>query len=467
MPKTPGHRSECGNQISRRKCLQIGGVMGLSLSGLAQARAAAASATSRSGSFGRAKSCIILFMAGGPPQHETWDPKPDASADIRGDFQPIATSVPGLNVGELMPRLAVQADRWSVLRAVRTADNAHSASGYYMLTGQPHSPKNQENATPKPPNIWPSLGAVVNRLQARRGPLPGAVTVPEHIWNTGMIPWPGQDAGFLGRQWDPWRIHCDPNDANFQVSGLGLPPNLTAPRVRQRLSLLEQVNGHLDGLARTGEFIAHDAWTGTAIDLLSSGGVRRAFDLEQESANTRDRYGRHRFGQSVLLARRLVEAGVSLVQVNWTRDKDGSNASPMWDTHQNNSQLLRTRLMPPMDLACSALIEELEQSGKLDETLVVWMGEFGRTPKINRSGGRDHWGSVFSVAMAGGGIGKGIVHGASDLNGGQPHDGVVFPEDIAATIFHCLGISPESTILDHQGRPLPITRGEPIREILG
>jgi hypothetical protein len=185
-----------------------------------------------------------------------------------------------------------------------------------------------------------------------------------------------------------------------------------------------------------------------------------------EPSPVRDRYGRHRFGQSVLLARRLVEAGVSLVQVNWTRDRDGTNDSPMWDTHQRNAELLKTRLMPPMDAACSALVEDLAQRGLLDETLVVWMGEFGRTPKINGGGGRDHWGDVFSVALAGGGIQAGVVHGSSDALGAQPKEGLVRPEDVLASVFHCLGLPADATIADTQGRPLPISRGEPIREIV-
>ncbi|MCA8938127.1 MAG: DUF1501 domain-containing protein, partial [Planctomycetes bacterium] len=194
--------------------------------------------------------------------------------------------------------------------------------------------------------------------------------------------------------------------------------------------------------------------------------TRGAFDLSAEPSQLREQYGIHRFGQSVLLARRLVESGVSLVQVNWTRDKDGTNDSPMWDTHRGHSELLKTKLMPPMDAACSALIEDLEARGMLDETLVVWMGEFGRTPKINPRGGRDHWGNVFSVALAGGGIRPGVVHGASDLNGAQPKDDVVHPEELIATIFHCLGLRPNTAVIDHQGRPHPIATAQPIQAIL-
>ncbi|MCA9267336.1 MAG: DUF1501 domain-containing protein, partial [Planctomycetales bacterium] len=236
--------------------------------------------------------------------------------------------------------------------------------------------------------------------------------------------------------------------------------------LRRRLSLHKQLDQRLANLGDSPLAQTHDVWTRTAIELLTSSSTRDAFDLDAEPPALRERYGNHRFGQSVLLARRLVEAGVSLVQVNWTRDKDGSNASPMWDTHQKNSELLKTRLMPPMDAACSALIDDLNDRGLLDETLVVWMGEFGRTPKINPSGGRDHWGNVFSVALAGGGIRPGVVYGASDLNGGEPKDGVVRPENLLATIFHCLGLGLNATITDHMGRPHRIATAGPVEAIV-
>jgi hypothetical protein len=405
----------------------------------------------------------VLFLAGGPPQHETWDPKPEAGADIRGDIGCIKSSLPGLRVGELMPKLAAQAHRWSVLRAMRTEDNAHSASGYYMLTGRPHSPKNQENATPKEPNVWPSLAAVANRMLPRRSALPSAVTLPEHVWNTGMIPWPGQDAGFLGRATDPWLLHCDPSEPNFNVSGLALPEGVSQVRLRDRLALHKQLDNHF---AKIGDLEGHNAWTKTAVDLLGANTTRKAFKLEEESRETREKYGNHRFGQSVLLARRLVESGVSLVQVNWTRDKDGTNDSPMWDTHQKHAHYLRTKLMSPMDAACSALIDDLRERGMLEETLVVWMGEFGRTPRFNGAGGRDHWGNVFSAALAGGGIRAGVVHGASDSMGAEPKDGVVKPENLFATIFHCLGIGPDSMFYDQLNRPHHVVYGEPVKQVI-
>jgi hypothetical protein len=449
--------------LTRREWLRVGGLgaFGLSLPGLLRAERT----PNPGGTFGRARACIVLFLMGGPPQHETWDPKPDAPAEIRGDLKPIPSSLPGLHVGELMPRTARLAHKCCVLRAVSTHDNAHSSSGYWMLTGTPHQPTNSENARPGAPNDWPCLGAVVKHLRGG-GSLPAAVTLPEHIWNTGMIPWPGQNAGFLGRQADPWLLLCDPSQPGYQVSELGLPPEVPPLRLHGRQALLEQVNRHLDHVERGGAMARYDAQNRQAFDLLASPRARRAFDLQQEPPAVRDRYGMHRFGQSVLLARRLVEAGVSLVQVNWTREAGGSDLNPVWDTHVKNSERLKTALMPPMDQAYSALLEDLADRGLLDSTLVVWMGEFGRTPKINGGGGRDHWGHVFSAALAGGGIQGGRVLGASDRIGAFPKDGRLEPQDLTATVFHCLGHAPDTEIRDLLGRPVPISRGALIRQAL-
>lgn len=452
--------------ISRREWLRIGGLsaFGLNLSQLAEARTAT-SATGLDRSFGKAKSCIVLFMLGGPPQHETWDPKPDAPQEVRGDFGTIATATPGLRVGELMPQTAALTDRIAVLRAMATDDNAHSSSGYWMLTGYPHAPKNQENALPGFPNDWPSMAAVVRHLKGDQGSLPGSIRMPEEIWNTGHIVWPGQDAGWLGAQADPWLVTCDPNQADFRVPDIALPVEVTPDRLRQRRELQQLMNRHFKPLD-SAPVQKWSAWQEKAVDLMRDKSTQQAFSLDQEADSVRDRYGRNRFGQSVLLARRLIESGVSLVQVNWTRWEADENVAPAWDTHAKNSERLKNALMPPMDQAYSALLEDLEQRGMLEETLVVWMGEFGRSPKINASGGRDHWGHVFSAALAGGGVQGGAVHGQSDLQGGYPLDGRVEPQDLTATVFHCLGFSPATELHDRLNRPFPISKGYPIKSIL-
>jgi hypothetical protein len=448
--------------MSRREWLRIGsvGLAGLSLPSLLQARANASATPAR----GRAKSCIVLMLLGGPPQHETWDPKPDAPAEVRGDLRPIQTATPGLYVGELMPLTARLTNRLCVLRAMSTYDNAHSSSAYYMTTGQPHLPIGVENARPGAPNNWPCPGAIVRRLRRDSAGLPAAITLPEQAANDGNLTWPGQDAGFLGQTADPWLLTCDPSATEFQVPGLSLPAEVPAMRFDGRRSLLEQVNHSLDATERAGVAGLYSAHSQQAFDLIASRESRRAFDLGQEPARVRDRYGRTRFGQSLLLARRLVESGVALIRVNWTRVAGAPN-NGHWDTHSHNTAGLRA-LMPIMDRAYSALLEDLEVRGLLDETLIVWMAEFGRTPRLNGAGGRDHWGYVFSVALAGGGVAGGRVLGASDSIGGHPRDGRVLPPDLNATIFHALGHPPDTELRDAFGRPIPITRGEVIRGVL-
>lgn len=457
--------------IRRREWLRVGGLsaFGLGLESLMVSRSSAGEAR-LSSSFGRAKSCIVLFMLGGPPQHETWDPKPLAPLEIRGPFAAIPTATPGLRVGELMPLTAKLTDRIAVLRAMSTNDNAHSSSGYWMLTGRPHAPTNSENATPGAPNDWPCMGAVVRHLRGDRGSLPGAVRLPEEIWNTGRIVWPGQDAGWLGDAADPWLVTCDPSRPNFQVGDIALPADVNVQRLMQRRQLLDGMNARLGDKLLTSQLpSAPSRWSGfqnKALELLQSSSAREAFAIDQETQTVRERYGRNRFGQSVLLARRLVEAGVSLVQVNWTRWATDENVAPAWDTHANNAKRCKEALMPPMDQAYSALIEDLAQRGMLDETLIVWMGEFGRSPKINAAGGRDHWGHVFSVALAGGGVQGGAVVGQSDRHAGYPIEGRVEPQDLSATIFHLLGHAPETQLIDKLGRPLSISSGKVIEAIV-
>ncbi|HJT78695.1 MAG TPA: DUF1501 domain-containing protein, partial [Gemmataceae bacterium] len=407
-----------------------------------------------------------LFLMGGPPQHSTWDPKPDAPAEVRGDFGPVATNVPGVRVCSLLPRLARQADKLCLLRAMSTGDNAHSSSGYYMLTGVPHVPMNFENANPGPPNDWPNLGAVLRRLRGDRAGLPAAVRLPMRIFNTDGSVWPGQDAGFLGHSADPWLFHCNPGAPHFRIPEFTLTADMPPARLADRATLLARLDRAFGGADRSGSFAQHDRQSQQAFDLLRSARGRGAFELEREPEAVRERYGRHPFGQSVLLARRLVEAGVALVQVNWFRSPDEPSDNPCWDSHTKESERLRTVLAPPTDQAFSALLEDLHQRGQLDETLVVCMAEFGRSPRINKAAGRDHWGHVFSVALAGGGVRGGQVYGASDSHGAQPKENRVQPQDLTATILHCLGYEPDSQIVNREGRPLPASRGRVLHEIL-
>jgi hypothetical protein len=453
-------------RLSRREWLRIGGTAlgGLSLPMLAQPATAAPFDAGRA--FGRAKSVIVMFLGGGPPQHETWDPKPEAPAEIRGGFGTIASRTPGLSVGELMPLTAPLTDKIAVLRAMVTNDNSHSSSGYQMMTGIPHIPLSAENAVSKAPNLAPHWGAVMKYLkQPGSNAFPAAITLPTRIANTGEIVWPGQIGGILGQQYDPWLLTCDPSEANFKVPDLALPAELPPLRFERRLSLLDQLNRHLQGVCDSPAVETFDRHSRQALDLLAGARARQAFDLTLESEATRDRYGRTRWAQSVLLARRLVEAGVSLVQINWCR-VDGEPNGGSWDTHDKHNDLLQRYLMPWMDRAYSALLTDLAERGLLDETLVLWVGEFGHTPKFNPRAGRDHWGQCFSIALAGGGVQGGIVHGKSDAHAAYPIAGRAEPRDLLATMFHCLGYAPDTALHDTEGRPHPVSRGRVLTEIL-
>lgn len=437
--------------LSRREAIAVGslGTFGLSLPSLLAARESG-------GTPKKPKACILLFLLGAPPQQETWDPKPDSPPEARGDLGVIRTATPGLVIGETMVKTSRLTEKIAILRAVSTNDNAHSASGYYMTTGVPHAPMQVENAKPGAPNDWPSMGGVVRKLLQPHRKLPAAVTLPEQSANDGNLTWPGQDAGFLGRAADPWLINCAPELGQFEVPGLALPADVPAPRFDGRKGLLAA----LDKANPSGS----GGHVQRAFEMISSPTARRAFDLDSEGTRTRDRYGRSRFGQSCLLARRLVEAGVPLIRVNWTRLPNCPN-NGHWDTHQKNTEAMR-KMMPTLDTAYTALLDDLSDRGMLDDTLVVWMAEFGRTPKLNGAGGRDHWGPVFSVALAGGGVKGGTIYGSSDKLAAYPKDGRVTPQDLHATIYHCLGIPKDAEIHDGLGRPLAVYRGEPVKQIL-
>lgn len=450
---------------SRREWIRLGGIGlgGLTLPGLLQHRQSHAAGNPPT----RAKSVIVLFNSGGLPQHETFDPKPEAPAEIRGAFGAIPTRTPGLQVGELMPKIAQLTDRMAVIRSMVTGDNAHSTSGYQMLTGVPHAPLGRENAAPGKPNDWPSMGGLVSALRPPQAGLPSSISLPRRMANNnGQDPWPGTDAGFLGRRYDPWLLECDPSAPEFMVPGGKLPNGLTPRHVENRRSLLDQFNEQAEQLQRNASVNDFNRYRQQAIDLVAGGAARQAFDLSQESDRVRDSYGRHKYGQSVLLARRLVEAGVSLVQVQWASlDKDKPNGGG-WDTHEKHSESIKGWLIPVMDQVYSTLLLDLEERGLLSETLVCLVTEFGHTPKFNARAGRDHWGRVFSIALAGGGIRGGVVYGSSDKHAAEPRDNPVRPCDYLATVFHLMGFSADTIVHDIENRPLPISRGKVIDAIV-
>lgn len=445
---------------SRREVLRIGslGGLGLALPDLLAGRAAAAG--TRAPGLRRAKSCIIGFLWGGPPHQDLWDLKPEAPAEIRGEFKPIATRVPGISISELLPRTAQVTQHLALVRSVTHPDNTHTVAMHYMLSGNRHV---RPNSNPmNAPDDFPCFGAVVQKLHASRAPLPSGISLnaPAIEYPSGHI-FPGFFAGFLGTRYDPMFVSDNPAGATFEPL-----PRLEAD-ARATLRTREALLGSLDDLRRVNAEGVRDAqrFQEKAIGMLTAPAAVRAFDLNQESATLRDRFGRTPFGQGLLLARRLVEAGVELVTVNWSRDYHASD-NDLWDTHTGHFGKVKRSLAPALDAALSTLIADLEQRGLLDETLVVLMGEFGRTPKVNAKGGRDHWAHCNTVILAGGGIRGGVVHGASDRIAAWPSEKPVGPEDIAATVYHSLGLPPETHIHDRIGRPLALCKGRPLVELL-
>ncbi|MFM8478800.1 MAG: DUF1501 domain-containing protein [Planctomycetaceae bacterium] len=461
---------------SRRRLLQSGGHAWLSgsVSGAVCGTLAAVGAQRQSSAtspvspdsvpatFGRAKSIIWLYLSGGPSQYETFDPKPDAPAEIRGSFSPIATRIPGVHFSELLPRTATMADRLAIVRAFSTDDPNHESGGYWVNTGRKYTGPDMRALAP---TDWPTLGAVLRILKpADRGHFT-SVMLPEPIIANPNVFLPGQNAGFLGRRWDPEILRCDPSAPDFRVDSLTLPEDVGLPRVQRRHQLLSSISAgqqFVSQSTRDYEQLQRDALT-----LLQSGTGSGAFALESEPAALRDRYGRGKWAQSVLLARRLVEAGVRMVFVNWPREKgDLSAPNPLWDTHAHNDTRMKDVLCPQFDQGFTALIEDLETRGLLDQTLVVAIGEMGRTAKFNASGGRDHWGNVFSFVLAGAGIRAGQAYGSSDRTGAWPATDRTTPPQLTATILHLLGVSHEAMFPDPAGRPLRAVEGDPIAALL-
>jgi hypothetical protein len=395
-----------------------------------------------------------VFLFGAPAHQDIWDLKPEAPSDIHGEFRPIASSVPGILLGEHVPRIAAQAHRLALVRSVSHPDNTHTVAMHYMLTGVRHvrpstNPQNQ-------PDDFPTFGAVLQRLRAGHGTLPAGISLnaPANQVSANNHIFPGFFAGFLGSAYDPLFVSQDPSHSDFHP--LPVAEGEAGRRLRARRRLLAAVDRQRQALGQRVGVRNLDGHYARAFDLVTSSAARRAFDLSAEDHRVRQRYGCTAFGQGLLLARRLTEAGVALVTVNWARD------DAFWDTHANNFGLLKNRLLPPFDQGFSALLADLQQRGLLDETLVVCLGEFGRTPRINSQSGRDHWAACNTVVLAGAGVGGGQVYGASDRWAAYPATAPVSPSDIAATIYHALGIDLHTPLSDPLGRPIPLCTGAPL-----
>ncbi len=469
--------------VTRRTVLQAGGIglLGLGMGELAGLRAEAETRIEP-----KARAVIYIFLSGGLTQHDSFDLKPDAPAEIRGELKPIPTSTPGLQICEHLPRLAERSRLWALCRSLTHSTNDHSAGHLLMLTGTNTLPPGFDPSKPKATD-WPAIAAVAGALTPRRDNLPPAVVLPERLVHYSGRVIPGQFAGLIGNQRDPWFIEASPYDPvaygaypeyefdhpqrprtpkrlTFQPPDLSLPEGVAANRLGDRLELLKRVDHQRRGLER--HAAGFDQFRQSAVSLLCDPRTRRAFDVTNAEPRILDRYGRNSFGWSLLLAKRLVEAGVNLVQVNL-----GNNET--WDTHGNAFPHLKDYLFPPTDKAIAALLDDLQESGLLESTLIVMAGEFGRTPKISllpqhyKLPGRDHWGAVQTVFFAGGGVKGGRVIGSSDKNGAFPSLDPQTPENLAATIYTALGIPKTAAWHDATNRPHFVYHGEPITGLMG
>ena len=472
-------RTTC-QQVSRRHLLQAGGVglLGLSLPKVLAAEELQLAAQPR------AKSVIFLFLFGGPSQLETFDLKPDAPAEIRGPFKAIQSRTPELKIGEYLPRCAVVSDKFAVIKTMSHDFNDHSGGGHYVQTGHRwHVPIGGGfNVTP---NDWPSMGSVVKYCSQREPggldrDIPSYVVAPNFLGRLQdykvQLRRPGETAGWLGRAYDPLNTivnkrdskdnpyfrECTDDELTYDIQGIGSRTGLTLDRLNRRQSLLEQFNSQLRLVERSGSVEAYDKSRQRAFALVASERARQAFDVRAEPDKLRDQYGRNLFGQSTLVARRLVEAGVRFVTVHYDA-VDGYS----WDSHRNSDDV-KKHLIPGLDNALASLLVDLEERGLLDETLVVAMGEMGRTPKANKTWGRNHWSTLFPAIVAGAGVRGGAIHGETDKQATYAVTRPTTPEDLAATIYHALGIDPELRMPDAEGRPHPlVTGGRILGELFG
>jgi uncharacterized protein (DUF1501 family) len=432
---------------------------GLGAAGLLLADWARLQAAGETNNRGRAKSVILIFNCGAPSHIDLWDMKPDASDAVRGPLVPINTCVPGIRISELMPALAQRADKLAIVRSLHHTHVGHNSGMYWTIVGRPYR---MDSTLINPSRAdYPSFGTLVGwlaRQEGHQGSMPPYVITPAPHCDSTVYITPGQYGACLGARYDPFVLSADPNAPNFRVASIGLADDMTSQRLDDRRGLLDQIDCRLPLAAAMAQ--DHDSNRRAAFEMVSSAEVQRAFDLSRESSRIRDRYGRHTWGQSHLLARRLIESGVRFVTTV-------NGPSIIWDTHLDNFNRLRTGLVPPMEQAFAALLDDLQDRGLLESTLVVWMGDFGRTPTINNQVGRDHWPHCYSTVLAGGGIRGGQVIGESDATGSYPRSQPVSPADIHATVFTALGYDPHGiTYLSPEGRPFPLSDGEAIRQLL-
>jgi hypothetical protein len=473
----PG-KDVCDQQvgITRRDVLRVGGasVLGATLGQLLQLRASAEDRGTGGGpGWGKAQSVIMVYLQGGPSHLDLWDPKPDAPEKVRSVFQPIATKVPGIQFTEVLPQLAQINDKFTMIRSMSYTPNGlfnHTAAIYQMMTGYTTdkvSPSGQ--LEPPTPADFPNFGSQIVRLRPTTEPMLPFVMLPRPLQESNVVG-KGGTAGFLGKAFDPYYLYPAGDDMDMnkldqlKVDDLTLPPDVFAVRLQRRAQLRKMIDARMDAINQAVVDQNLDAYYEQALNLIVSGRARRAFDLQEETAQVRDRYGRNTFGQSCLLARRLVEAGTRIVEVIWPKVANSDNHS--WDHHVGLTQRMRNQSGPMLDTGLSALIEDLDQRGLLDDTLVLAVGEFGRSPQkgVSTSGngnsadGRDHWPYCYTAVIAGAGIKRGCVHGKSDKTGSAPLEDPVHPAQLLASVYHAFGIDPETIVYNHLNQPRELVK---------
>ena len=445
------HQHRAG--LHRRELLQAGfsGLLGVGLPAVLGRRVQAAPATPTR----TPKSLVIVFLTGAASHHDTFDMKLEAPAEIRGEFQPIATSIPGYSICEHLPQLAARAHKYAVIRTLSHEDNNHLMSTHHVLTGEKQPGGFFDKVASR--DDWPCYSSALAYLRKRDDGLPSGVNLPTFL-REGPLTWPGQHAGFLGPNYDPWQITGDPNKSDFRVDALTLASGMDVVHMGRRQALLEEVNRKQSQFEEVAQSRRLQKDQQLAFNMLTSSRLSQAFELHREPDGVRDRYGRTTDGQSLLTARRLIEAGVPIVQVNVGRVQN-------WDNHGDIFNTLKKRLLPPLDQGVSALLDDFDSRGLLENTMIMMLGEFGRTPKINKELGRDHWGPCFFGLFAGGGVQPGQVIGRSDVTGAYPATRGFSPNDVAATVYHVLGIPSEVIVADRLGRPVLLNKGNVIESL--
>ena len=489
MLSIPGNRVQDCDGVTRREFMRIGGasmLAGMALPELLALESAAAATVDGKGvaGFGSAKNVIMIFLQGGPSHIDIWDPKPDAPDNVRGLFKPINTKLPGVQVSETMPLLAQQLDKATLIRSVSYTPNGlfnHTAAIYQMLTGEQADKVSPSGQLEQPaPNDFPNFGSHISKLRPQEVPMLPFVMLPRPLQESHVIGKAGT-AGFLGKAFDPYYAYPQGADTDqdkmerLKIDDLAMRGDMDPKRLQRRENLHKTLEEGIRDFEAAVKPYALDQYYSRAFDLVMSGKARNAFDLTKEPAKVRDRYGRHTFGQSVLTARRLIEAGTRVVQVNWPSVANGDPKTTAWDTHAANFGPLKDLHCPKLDSALSALLDDMDQRGLLKDTIVVAIGEFGRSPRLgvstsgngNAPDGRDHWPYCYTALIAGGGIKRGAVYGKSDATASSPSENPVHPTEVLATVYHSLGIPPETIIYNHLNQPRELVKAKPVLGLFG